>query len=55
MVTLKEEISHLYRIANVLPRFLEVRGFTPESAGGVKLSQSELMDDAVPVAMSKCS
>ena len=43
----KEEISHLYRIANVLPGFLEVRGFTPEPAGGVKLSKSDLMDDEV--------
>ena len=42
-----EEISHLYRIANVLPDFLEERGFTAEPAGGVKESASKLMDDAV--------
>ena len=38
----KEEISHLYQIANVLPQFLEERGFTAESARGVKLSKSPL-------------
>ena len=29
-----EEIKHLYRIANVLPEFLEEHGFTAEQAGG---------------------
>ncbi|MGN0403551.1 MAG: guanosine polyphosphate pyrophosphohydrolase [Acetatifactor sp.] len=43
----KEEISHLYKIANVLPFFLEERGFTAESAHGVRLSKSDLLDDAV--------
>lgn len=43
----KEEISHLYRIANVLPRFLEERGFSAESARGVKLSKSDLLNDDV--------
>ena len=32
----KEEIRYLYRIANVLPQFLEERGFTAEPTGGVK-------------------
>lgn len=43
----KEEIRYLYRIANVLPQFLEERGFTAESTGGVKRSNSLLLDDAV--------
>ena len=43
----KEEISHLYQIANVLPQFLEERGFTAESARGVKLSKSSLLKDDV--------
>lgn len=43
----KEEISHLYKIANVLPLFLEERGFTAESAQGVKLSKSDLLDNNV--------
>lgn len=42
-----EEIRHLYQIANVLPQFLEERGFTPEPAGGIKESTSPLLDDAV--------
>ena len=42
-----EEIRHLYEIANVLPRFLEERGFTAEPAGGVKESTSELLSEAV--------
>lgn len=41
-----EEIRHLYEIANVLPRFLEERGFTAEPAGGVKESTSELLSEA---------
>lgn len=43
----KEEIRYLYRIANVLPQFLEERGFTAEPTGGVKRSNSLLLDDAV--------
>lgn len=42
-----EEIKHLYKIANVLPKFLEEHGFTPETAGGIKESTSPLLDDAV--------
>ena len=42
-----EEIRHLYQIANVLPQFLEERGFTPEPTGGIKESTSPLLDDAV--------
>lgn len=42
-----EEINHLYKIANVLPQFLEERGFTAESARGVKESKSDLLDDTV--------
>ena len=42
-----EELKHLYEIANVLPEFLEERGFTAESAGGVKESTSELLVDPV--------
>ena len=34
-------IRYLYEIANVLPGFLEERGFTAESAQGVKLSTSD--------------
>lgn len=43
----KEEIQHLYQIANVLPHFLEERGFTAEPAGGIKCSKSPLLDDTV--------
>lgn len=42
-----EEIRHLYQIANVLPEFLEERGFTAEPTGGIKQSNSPLLDDAV--------
>lgn len=42
-----EELKCLYRIANVLPAFLEERGFTAESANGVKQSNSPLMDAGV--------
>lgn len=42
-----EELKCLYEIANVLPEFLEERGFTAESAYGVKISQSPLLNDAV--------
>lgn len=41
------EISHLYKIANVLPQFLEERGFTAESARGVKPSLSDLLQEDV--------
>ncbi len=34
--TVKQEIRYLYEIANVLPGFLEERGFVPELAKGVK-------------------
>lgn len=40
-------IRYLYKIANVLPGFLEERGFTAESAHGVKLSTSPLLDEEV--------
>lgn len=40
-------IRYLYQIANVLPGFLEERGFTEEPAHGVKLSSSDLLDDNV--------
>ena len=42
-----EELKYLYRIANVLPEFLEERGFTTEPANGVKYSTSPLMNDDV--------
>ena len=40
-------IRYLYEIANVLPGFLEERGFTAESAQGVKLSTSDQLNDNV--------
>ena len=40
-------IRYLYEIANVLPGFLEERGFTAESAQGVKLSTCDLLNDEV--------
>ena len=40
-------IRYLYEIANVLPGFLEERGFTAESAQGVKLSTSDQLNDDV--------
>ena len=43
----EEELKHLYQIANVLPQFLEERGFTAELTGGVLRSSSLLLDDAV--------
>ena len=43
----KEEIEHIYRIANVLPEFLEERGFTAEPAGGIGESTSPLLADSV--------
>ena len=41
------ELECLYGIANVLPGFLEERGFTAEPANGVMESRSPLMDDNV--------
>ena len=41
------EMECLYEIANVLPGFLEERGFTAEPANGVMESHSPLMDDNV--------
>lgn len=43
----QEELSHLYRIANALPAFLEERGFSPEVTGGVRESNSELLSEEV--------
>ena len=40
-------IRYLYEIANVLPGFLEERGFTAESAQGVKLITSDQLNDNV--------
>ena len=40
-------IRYLYEIANVLPGFLEERGFTAESAQGVKLGTSDQLNDNV--------
>lgn len=40
----EEELKYLYQIANVLPGFLEERGFTAESAYGVKESNSPLLN-----------
>ena len=42
-----EELKYLYQIANVLPLFLEERGFTAESAHGVKESTSPLLEESV--------
>ena len=41
------ELKCLYEIANVLPGFLEERGFTVESAYGVKKSTSPLLNEDV--------
>ena len=43
----QEELRYLYEIANVLPGFLEERGFTVESAYGVKKSTSPLLNEDV--------
>ena len=43
----EEEIKYLYKIANKLPEFLEERGFTAESAQGVKQTTSNLMAEEV--------
>lgn len=42
-----QELKYLYQIANKLPGFLEERGFTVESAHGVKESKSPLLDETV--------
>lgn len=43
----EEELKYLYQIANVLPGFLEERGFTAEPANGVKESGSSLLNEDV--------
>lgn len=43
----KEEFKYLYKIANVLPKFLEERGFSAEHANGIKRSKSDLLSDEV--------
>ena len=40
-----EELKYLYEIANVLPGFLEERGFTAEPANGIKESNSPLLNE----------
>ena len=42
-----EEIRYLYEIANMLPGFMEQRGFRAEPAKGVKQSLSDRMEVAV--------
>ena len=42
-----KEIGYLYEIANVLPQFLEERGFTPEVSGKPRENQSPSMDESV--------
>ena len=39
----EEELRYLYEIANILPGFLEERGFTAEPARGVQESTSPLL------------
>lgn len=41
------ELEYIYKIANVLPSFLEEKGFTAEPTGGVKESTSPLLNDDV--------
>ena len=43
----KEELRYLYEIANVLPFFMEQRGFRVESAKGVRVSSSDMLKEAV--------
>ena len=43
----EQERKYLYQIANVLPGFLEERGFTAESAHGVRKSGSPLLNEDV--------
>ena len=42
-----EELRYLYEIANVLPSFMERRGFRVESAKGVRASSSDMLKEAV--------
>ena len=42
-----EELRYLYEIANVLPSFMERRGFRVESAKGVRASSSDMLREAV--------
>ena len=42
-----EELRYLYEIANVLPFFMEQRGFRVESAKGVRVSSSDMLKEAV--------
>ena len=43
----KEELRYLYEIANVLPFFMEQRGFRVESAKGIRASSSDMLKEAV--------
>ncbi len=43
----KQRSALLYDIANILPGFLEERGFTAEPANGVQESTSHLMDETI--------
>lgn len=43
----REELKYLYEIANVLPEFLEERGFRIESAQGIMESQSDALHEDV--------
>ena len=43
----REELKYLYQIANILPGFLEERGFTAEPAHGIKKSGSPLLNEEV--------
>ena len=42
-----EELRYLYEIANVLPPFMERRGFRVESAKGVRASSSDMLKEVV--------
>ena len=43
----KRELEYLYQIANILPEFLEERGFTAEPAEGIMESTSPLLKEEV--------
>ena len=43
----KEELRYLYEIANALPSFMEQRGFRVESAKGVRVSTTDMLEKAV--------
>lgn len=43
----KRELEYLYQIANILPEFLEERGFTAEPAEGIMKSTSPLLKEEV--------